>query len=114
MGKYFLTTKETLIYIYEIEADSVESAIEVYKGTEGICGVYESKIISDEIISVSQCKDEDETPMHCDHCGTKLTEGTTNYVRTKNGKTIHICNDCLDKSFTNEEWDSLVELLSRV
>lgn len=66
MGKYFLRTKETLNYIYEIEASSVESAIEVYKGAIGICGVYESKIISDEIISVSKCKDEDEMPMRCD------------------------------------------------
>lgn len=114
MGKYFLTTRETLRYIYEIEAGSVESAIKVYKDANGICGVFESKIISDEIISVSKCKDEDEMPMRCDHCGTKLTEGTMNYVGTKNGKKFYICNKCLDKSFTNEEWDSLVELTSRI
>ena len=113
MGKYFLTAKETSVFIYEVEADSVESAIKVYKGEEGYCSVYESKVASAEIISVSECKDED-MPIHCDHCGTKLTEETINFVRTKNGKNFYICNKCLGESFTNEEWKSLIDLLSRV
>ena len=113
MGRYFLTTKETLISIYEVKADSVESAIDIYKNGKGDYCLYESETQSDEIVSVVEGEDE-YTPMYCDHCGTKLTEGTTNYVRTKNGKKFYICNKCLDKSFTNEEWDSLVELLSRI
>lgn len=110
MGKYFLTTKETLNYIYEVEADSAESAIEIFKENEGYCHVHESKIISAEIVSVSKCEDG----MHCDHCGAALTEETRNYASTKNGKKFYFCNRCLEQSFTNEEWDRLIDLLSRI
>ena len=115
MGKFFLTVKETLMSIYEVEADSKEAAVKEYEDGGNFC-LYESATIKEEIIGMSKYGDKEDVliPVFCDHCGAELNPYNMNWIRTKNGKTIHICNDCVDSNFTNEEWENLVELLSRV
>lgn len=49
MAKYFLTVKETILSVYEVEADSRESAIKEYENG-GNYSLYESETTEDNVI----------------------------------------------------------------
>ena len=55
MGKFFLTVKETLMSIYEVEANTKEAAVKEYEDGGNFC-LYESATIKEEIVSKLKSK----------------------------------------------------------